>query len=315
MNKENRELFNRYLEEEKLAGHTKQGFTGLKTRIPKLFVFLEEMDYSVSGFGVRQAQEYQGWLIESGRMDGGKYSPKTVNAFLVAATSFCEFTKRKHLIPSNPFKEIRKQRIDLKLPRNLLKEKELDEFLERLTEFEKEGSLIHRIARYKAHVIAELQYSTGLRISEVAALKEEDIDFNRGLLKVEEGKAGKSRMVILNDYAGEVLRIYVEKMRPLIERKPNKYLFCVKSGWLIHAVNAALKKVKTETGLGTLTSHSFRHSLGYHLLRAGCNIRHIQQILGHRRLRNTEIYTQVDKEDLKEVLDVCHPRQWRKAVS
>jgi integrase/recombinase XerC len=59
-----------------------------------------------------------------------------------------------------------------------------------------------------------------------------------------------------------------------------------------------------------MRSHGFRHALGYHLLRAGCNIRHIQSILGHRQLRNTEIYTKVENEDLKHVVDACHPRKW-----
>jgi site-specific recombinase XerD len=61
---------------------------------------------------------------------------------------------------------------------------------------------------------------------------------------------------------------------------------------------------------GEYTTHFFRHSVGYHLLKAGCDIRYIQEILGHERLRSTEVYTKVDKEDLLGVIDKYHPRQW-----
>jgi len=59
-----------------------------------------------------------------------------------------------------------------------------------------------------------------------------------------------------------------------------------------------------------ITSHGFRHSLGTHLLRSGCDMRHIQVILGHEALSTTQIYTKVDKEDLKKSLDAFHPRRW-----
>jgi len=77
---------------------------------------------------------------------------------------------------------------------------------------------------------------------------------------------------------------------------------------LARMTNRVLRKTAQSMEVPTLTSHLFRHALGFHLLRAGCNIRHIQQILGHKSIKNTEIYTKVEKEDLREVIDKCHPR-------
>ena len=93
-------------------------------------------------------------------------------------------------------------------------------------------------------------------------------------------------------------------------RRNDRLLFG--TGWARFgkAVNAQLAQACASCGLPVMRSHGFRHAVGFHLLRAGCNIRHIQSILGHRRLRNTEVYTKVEKEDLKQVVDACHPRRW-----
>ena len=309
-----KKLFEEYLNQARLAGHTVQGLIGLQSRVPKFFIFLDERDLAIHEVGIREAQDYQGWLITTGRKDGGKYSPKTINSYLISVTNFYEFVKRKGLVPSNPFKEIKRMRINKKLPRNLLKEDEMNLFLEKLALYDEEVSLKTKITRYKVHVVAELLYATGLRISEVANLRVTDINFTRRTVIVKEGKGGKTRTAWLNDYAKEVLRLYVEQMRELVFNEWNKRngtLFGVRWQSFEKIVNRVLKKTAKELGFPKVTPHSFRHAVGYHLLRAGCNIRYIQEILGHKLLRNTEIYTKVDKEDLKVVLDTCHPRRFR----
>ena len=309
-----RQLFKEYLEHIRLAGHTVQGILGLRTRVPKFFTFLDEKGFEISEVGIHEAQDYQGWLIETGRLDGGKYNPKTVNAFLISVTNFYEFVKQKGLVASNSFKEIKKMRIDKKLPRNLLKEDEMNRFLAKLAQYDEEDTLKAKITHYRIHVVAELMYATGLRISEVSNLRVEDINFTRGTVTVREGKGGKARTAWLNDYAKEVLRLYVTRMRDLVFSEWNKRsgtLFGTSWQVFEKLVNSVLKKTCRELGLKTITSHGFRHALGYHLLRAGCNIRYIQEILGHKHLKNTEIYTKVDKENLREVLDTFHPRKFR----
>lgn len=316
MMEEHKKLFSEYLEEAKLAGHREQGLIGLRSRVPKVLEYLEEMDLAVEQLGVKQAQAFQGRLIEKGRRDGSKYSNASILAYVKAAANFYEYLKRKGTVLSNPFKEIKRVRVEKKLPRNLLKEKEMNSLLEELARYDEEGNLRNKMTRYKVHVICELMYSTALRVSEVASLRAEDIDFSRGLVTVREGKGGRSRIAYLNEYAKEVLKCYMEKMRPLVFRKWNKnnhdLLFGV--GWMSFSkmLNKTLNKTAEKLKYGGFTSHGFRHAVGYHLLRAGCNIRHIQEILGHKLLRNTEIYTRVDKEDLKEVLDRYHPRKWKR---
>lgn len=314
MNEEHKQLFTAYIKEEEIRGHTIQGLIGLKNRLPRLFEYMEIYDLSYTQFRIAQAQGYQGWLIETGKKSGGNYSSRTIKTYLTAATSFFNFLKRNKLIYSNPFLDIRRPGRELKLPKNLLKEKEMGIFLKELRRYDEEPTLKAKISHYRIHVIAELMYATGLRSSEVAELNVEDIDFTRGTVKVIEGKGGSDRIAFLNDYALTILRLYVDEMRELTFNEWNERngtLFGTKWGSFNKAVNKVLKKISLRLELPILTSHDFRHAIGYHLLRSGCDIRYIQNILGHKRITSTEIYTKVDKEALKEVLDKYHPRQFR----
>jgi site-specific recombinase XerD len=178
--------------------------------------------------------------------------------------------------------------------------------------FEKEKGLKRQIRKYRLHIICELLYSTGLRISEAAALRVEDIDLIRGTVSVVEGKGGFNRTALLNDYCRIILSIYIQRIRPLtLTAWHDEALLFGTAGWERFGkfVNEGLKEYTEKRNLPPVRSHGFRHALGYHLLRGGCPIRSIQEILGHKKLANTEVYTKVDKEILKEVLDRFHPRQ------
>ena len=87
-------------------------------------------------------------------------------------------------------------------------------------------------------------------------------------------------------------------------------LFGADKARVAHVLNAELATICNGLGIPAITSHGFRHSLGTHLLRSGCDMRHIQMILGHEALQTTQIYTRVDKDDLKRSLDEHHPRQF-----
>jgi len=312
-----KELLNRFLLEAELSGRREQGLIGLRSRVPKLFVYLEEMGLTFDIFGVNQALDYQGWLLSTGRLDGDKYSSRTVHSYLVSANSFFDFLKRKGIVFSNPFKEITYLRAEAKLPRDILKEKEISKLLDYFSRYDEETNLKLKIRRYRMHVLGELLYSTGLRITEAASLKVSDIDFSMSLVRVNEGKGGIARTVILNDYTCSVLKKYVNEIRPLILTAWHDGELLFGTGWQQFGkwANAALKEAAGILDLPVVTCHGFRHALGFHLLRSGCSVRSIQVILGHRSLRNTEIYTKVEKKDLKRILDTYHPRQWKKKTA
>ena len=320
MKKSNEELLGEFIAYEKRRGGRAQWLRALPHRLRLFFTYLSETDKEVSEVAkASRALAYQGWLLRRRTGKGKRYEKATVKTYLTAVAAFYEFLRRSAYLPSNPFKEIRQVRPERKLPRRIPREKELNAFLDALGRFEKGETLKERLMRYRTHLVAELQYAAGLRIGEAAGLRVDDVDLVRSLVEVRDGKGGMSRVCFLSEYAREVLRLYIEKMRPLVfsvwNERHDGLLFGVSRDVLIHVTNRTLKKAARTMGLENVTSHTFRHALGYHLLRAGCNIRYIQQILGHRCLRNTEIYTRVEKDELKEVVERCHPRGAAGAVT
>ena len=312
MNNTLKSLYHDYIKDLSDLGHRERGITGFKVRIKRFFTYLEEMDLTVNEVRIKEAQEYQGWLKEYGKAKGFNYTNATIKTYITTCANFYEYLKRNHIVLTNPFKDIRRVQPEKVLPRNLLKEKEMSIFLTELGKFEEEERLTAKVTRFKVWIVAEVMYATGLRIAEVSNLKAEDIDFDRGLVNVSDGKMGLDRICYLNEYAEKLLRIYITEFRDLTFNYWNKensdLLFGVKWSSFEKTVNKTLKRMSGKLSLPVFTSHNFRHCLGYHLLRSGCDVRHIQAILGHKLLRNTEVYTKVDKEELKEVFDKYHPR-------
>ncbi len=294
---------------------SRQALLGLRHRVPRLFDYLDELSLDLFALKGREAQGYIGWLSakRTARSDT-LLSARTVASYFEAASSFYEYLKHRRRVSSNPFKETKRVRTEKKIPRGLLKETEMEVLLAELERFDQMAHLKAAITRYKVHVVSELMYATGLRVSEVASLRLADIDFGRSMIRVHEAKGGYERLAFLGEFAREVLRVYVDRLRILVSSEWNHrneaLLFGTTWSTFGRILNRELSKTCASLGLPPMRSHGFRHALGYHLLRAGCNIRHIQSILGHRQLRNTEIYTKVENEDLKHVVDACHPRRW-----
>lgn len=309
---EYRILYADYLVYLKVRGHRIRGIKGIKIRACIIFEYMRESGIKqLRQIGIREAQKYQGWLMERGLKKGKEYSNRTLNCYLVTVTNFFQYLKYRKIILTNPFKEVKKAGKEKKLPYSLLKEKEMQVLLAGLRNFNKEKNLKDKITMYRVHVIGELMYATGLRIAEVASIKMEDIDFKRGIIKVNEGKFGESRIAFMNEYSLKVLEIYLNTMRNLVlngHHQKRERLFGTDYDCLSKTVNKRLKKKVKELRLPYFTSHGFRHSMATHLLKKGCDIRYIQAILGHKNIKNTEIYTKVEKEDLKKILDKYHPR-------
>jgi integrase/recombinase XerC len=312
---EHRQLYADYLAYLKLTGHRKRGINVLRLRSRDILDYMQETGIkSFTEMGVKEAINYQGWIMEKGRCKKGRYNNNTVTGYLRSASCLFNYLKVRKLIYTNPFREIKRLRREKKLPA-VLKEKQMSLLLKELSDFNSERRLKDKMTKYRIHVICELMYASGLRSTEAAELRLEDIDFTRGLVKVNDGKQGESRITLLNEYAVKVLELYVNEMRELTSTRSNKKndtLFGTRFDPFNKTLNKKLKEAVKKLSLPHITSHGFRHALGAHLLRSGCDIRYIQAILGHKRLTSTEIYTKIEKEDLKEVLDRYHPRQFNK---
>lgn len=307
-----RKEFENYLENCKLQGRR----MSLKQSLKRFIEYAESREIDLFTMKEKDAADFQVYLSGRTTARGKSFSRAYIHNIVSNTSSFYEFLKRKKLARVNPFADLQRTKVERSLPRNLLTEEEMNAFLKYLRNFNRGKDVTERKVFYRAHVASELMYSTGARVNEIAKLKVDDIDLKKGAATIEDSKSGKIREVILNSYMVRILEIFLE-VRPLLFKGTGSWfmdrelLFGSRTSlpvWLNRVLTGESKKL----GHGKFTSHSFRHSVGYHLLRGGCDIRFIQEILGHRKLYSTQIYTQVDKGDLKGVLDNFHPRSMKK---
>jgi len=165
-------------------------------------------------------------------------------------------------------------------------------------------------ARNKA--ILELLYSSGLRISELVNLELKSIDFDDCIIRVF-GKGSKERIIPMNDYAINALKMYIDNYRNLmIKNEVNNYVFLNNHGKIMtrQGVFKMLKKECKIKGINkNISPHTLRHTFATHLLQNGADLRIIQEILGHSDISTTQIYTHVTNEKLKSDYKEYHPRK------
>lgn len=166
----------------------------------------------------------------------------------------------------------------------------------------------------------EVLYSTGIRNAEIRALKVYDLDLDRGLLRINEGKNAKDRVVPLGKSACEIVREYLTEARPKllkargVEGAGEQTVFLSKTGrpLLTLGVIYPIRKHAKRAGIEkAITPHTLRHTFATHMLRGRADIRHIQAMLGHSSVATTQIYTRVEIPDLQAVHRRCHPRERR----
>ena len=157
----------------------------------------------------------------------------------------------------------------------------------------------------------ELLYATGMRVSEIIQLKLIQIELESGFCIVH-GKGDKSRLVPIGDAAKEMIADYLDTARlSLLRAHKSDYVFLTSRGGPMtrQAFWARVKKWAKQAGVGKgVSPHVFRHSFATHLLNHGADLRAVQAMLGHSDISTTEVYTHVDRQNLRGLLDKSHPR-------
>jgi site-specific recombinase XerD len=159
--------------------------------------------------------------------------------------------------------------------------------------------ILSAVSNVKHKVILMLIYSAGLRVGEIVKLKVEDIDRESKVIRIRAAKGMKDRYTILSDVTLETLREYWKEYRP------KNWLFSGQDKER-HITTRTVEKIFSNTckEVGILkeaTVHSLRHSFAAHLLESGVDLRYIQEILGHKSSKTTEIYTHVSTRDLGKI--------------
>ena len=231
------------------------------------------------------------------------YAKSTISRKLACLRSFFRFAVREGWIETNIAKPLRNPRAGRKLP-HFLSAEEIAKLLEIPPSTTSSG--------LRDRAILETMYSSGLRVSELVGLGLEDIDFPAGLIRVR-GKGRKERLSPLGSYAQKALKKWIAKRKP--DPKAGKdhtsAVFLNRFGRRLtsRSVGRMVEKYLKQCGLDQRTSpHTLRHSFATHLLDRGADIRSVQELLGHKSLITTQIYTHVSTTRLREVYETAHPR-------
>ena len=227
-------------------------------------------------------------------------SPKSLQRRLSACSSFYLWLLKRGRIDANPADAIRAPKAARKLPQVL----DVDEAVQ-LVEVATDAPL-----GLRDRALLELFYSSGLRLSEVCALKWADLDFAQGLVTVL-GKGSKQRIVPVGSHARNALAA----LREEAAGQPGDFVFPGRGGAQIssRAVQLRVKKLAAQRGVyKRVHPHLLRHSFASHMLESSGDLRGVQELLGHADIATTQIYTHLDFQHLAKVYDAAHPRAKRK---
>ncbi|OGR95734.1 MAG: hypothetical protein A2016_08215 [Elusimicrobia bacterium GWF2_62_30] len=221
--------------------------------------------------------------------------------------AFIHYLLANGTLENDPFDLITLPKREKRLPR-FLTEGEVG----KLQDYNSPGEVDAREKNYffskRDFALFELIYSSGLRRSEAAGLNIGDVDFFSGFVRVL-GKGSRERLVPAGDKALTALRAYLDtRPKPLAHGLP---LFLNHKNTRLSDAGVALifkKMARRARFARPVNPHSVRHSFATHLLDHGCDLKSVQEMLGHKNLQTTEIYTHVSLERLKEVYDKAHPR-------
>ncbi len=231
------------------------------------------------------------------------YAKTTIARRLASLRSFFRFGQREGWADSNPAKPLRNPRQGRSLP-HFLSAEDIGRLLEAPPCGEPAG--------LRDRAILETMYSAGLRVSELVGLNDADLDFEAGILRVR-GKGRRERLAPIGSYAAKALRRWL-RARRLHASEPQggeAPVFVNKFGRRLttRSVGRMLEKYLKLSGLDNRTTpHSLRHSFATHLLDRGADIRSVQELLGHKSLVTTQIYTHVSTTALREAYERAHPR-------
>jgi integrase/recombinase XerD len=248
-------------------------------------------------------ERWQRQLYLYRKPNGDPLSAQTQIAHTEPLKAFFKWLARENHILYNPASELDLPRIGRRLPKTILTVKEVEKVLAR--------PRITTPAGIRDRAILETFYSTGLRRQELINLKLHDVDFERGVVMVREGKGRNDRMIPIGERALSWIDKYIEDVRPdFASGADDGTLFLTVTGTALNPGRLAeiARGCINEANIGKRGAcHIFRHTMATLMLENGADIRYIQAILGHADLSTTQIYTQVAIKKLKAVHTLTHP--------
>jgi integrase/recombinase XerD len=229
-------------------------------------------------------------------------APATLQRKIACLRSFYRHLRRERVLDRDPASELRAPRSRARLPKVLSRD-EVGRLLQ-----QPRG---HKPAALRDRALLETMYACGLRASEAIGLELSELDLQNGVLRAR-GKGSKERIVPIGGKAIEALSAYLERGRPrLVGPQPEPHVFVnLRGGGLSRqGLYKIVGRHARAAGLEhRMSPHTLRHTFATHLLTGGCDLRSLQEMLGHADIGTTQIYTHLSAERLREVYFEAHPR-------
>jgi len=229
-------------------------------------------------------------------------APATVQRKIACLRSFYRHLRREQIIDHDPTSELRPPRSRARLPKVLSRDQ-----VNRLLAQPRGGSP----AALRDRALLETMYACGLRASEAITLELSELDLEAGILCAH-GKGSKERLVPIGSKAIETLRVYLDSGRPPLvgfQAEPRVFVNRRGGGLSRQGLYKIVQGHARSAGLESrMSPHTLRHSFATHLLAGGCDLRSLQEMLGHADIGTTQIYTHLSVDRLRDVYFDAHPR-------
>jgi integrase/recombinase XerC len=250
-------------------------------------------DADPSAVDPARLRRYSAWLAGRG------YAPSTIARRLASLRSFFRFLRREGLVAADPAAGLRNPKQAKRLPRLL----RIDEVIRLL-----EAVPLETPAGIRDRAMLETLYGGGLRVSELVGLNLDDLDAESDLVRVR-GKGRRERLCPVGGMAAEWMRRWISLRRPRRPHEPAVFLNQRGTRLTTRSVGRLLESHLLRAGLVDAASpHTLRHSFATHLLDGGADLRSVQELLGHRNLTTTQIYTHVTQDRILDIYHEAHPR-------
>jgi integrase/recombinase XerD len=241
-------------------------------------------------------------LLAGGDGERPPVAPATLQRKVACLRSFYRHLRRAEQLETDPTAQLRAPRQDRKLPQVLTREE-----VAKLLEQPSGGTP----AALRDRALLETMYACGLRASEATALEVADVDLEAGILRAR-GKGSKERLVPIGSTAGSALAAYLRRGRPALagdRLEPRLFLNHRGTGLTRQGLYKIVQRHARAAGLASrMSPHTLRHSFATHLLAGGCDLRSLQEMLGHADIATTQLYTQLSADRLEDALIEAHPR-------
>jgi integrase/recombinase XerD len=248
-------------------------------------------------------EQYQRHLFYYRKADGAPLAMASQHLRLIPVGLWFKWMAKQGHILSNPAADMELPKLGLRLPKAVLTAREAEAVIA-IPNIETTVGLRDR-------AILETFYSTGMRRAELIHLHLREIDFERGVVMIREGKGGKDRVIPIGDRALAWIKAYRERSRPMLVRSEDVgTLFLTNRGGAFSFVRLTgmVQAYIDMADIGKRGScHMFRHTCATLMLEHGADIRALQEMLGHAELKTTQIYTRVSITWLKEIHTATHP--------